>query len=213
MIKHIIYIFSGLLLALSLGSCLGMDKEIKDWWERDEDGKLYGTYHFLDDRGIKLYLPEEFKKTSIAEYQIVLDTLLDKKAYNIEIDRINGMQEMEGGFHLFFDKYSLSTCTVNSVDFMPMSKEEAQQFVGIIRASNERSFNNKEFTIEKLSAKYNGNTKEHVFKCVFMISNEKLNNEFYNTTYVVTSNDKTVLIQITSPYKGNFDPFITNINM
>ncbi|GAB5399760.1 MAG: hypothetical protein Aureis2KO_13450 [Aureisphaera sp.] len=211
--RQLILIVSGLILLLVSSSCQNIDKEIKDIWETDEKGSVIGTYHYLDDRGIKLFLPDAFEKTSVSEYQKILDSLLDKESYRYETNRINKLQSMDGGFHLFFDQYSRSTCTVNSVNFMPMTKNEAQEFLGIMRRSIEQSFDHKNYTIEKVSAKYNGDSDEHVFKGVFMVSNEKLDSEYYSSTYIITSNEKTVIMQITSPFKGNFDPFVTKINM
>ncbi|MDC8003499.1 hypothetical protein POV27_05515 [Aureisphaera galaxeae] len=211
--KRILQIASGLMILLFASSCQNLDKEMKNLWEEDEKGEVVGTYHYLDDRGIKLFLPEAFKKTSISEYQTILDTILDKESYRYEIKRINKLQDMEGGFHLFFDKYSNSTLSVNSVDFMPLSKDEAQQFLSIMRKSLEQGFEHKKFSIEKKSAKYNGNSKEHIFKGIYLVEDKKMKREFYSTTYIVTSNEKTVIFQITTPYKGNFDPFITKINM
>ncbi len=213
MTKQLLHIGLGFMCLLFLGSCLGIENEVKDWWLRSDKDELYGKYHFLDEKGINLYLPEEFEKTTISDYQKVLDSLLDKESYEFEVNRINHLYDMDGGFHLFFDKYSNSTCTVNSMDFMPLSKSEAQYLLGMIRLSHERNFDHDEYSIEKLSAKYNGNPDRYTFKSIYMISNEKLDNEFYSMVYIITVKGKTVMIQITSPYKGNLDPYITKINL
>ncbi|MBX2826674.1 MAG: hypothetical protein KTR22_00830 [Flavobacteriaceae bacterium] len=212
--KNIITAISVIAIILvSTSSCKEVNQELSNIWESDEKGELLGTHHYLEDRGIRLFLPDAFEKISISEYQSMLDTLLDKDSYKYEINRINQLKKMDGGFHLFFDKYSGSTCTVNSVDFMPLTKNDAQQFLGVMRRSMEERFDHKKFSIEKLVAKYSGNTDEHVFKSVYLISDDKLDKQHYSTMYIITSNEKTVIMHISSPFRGDMDPFITKINM
>lgn len=201
------------LCGLCLVSCMQMGSEVVNWMEVTNSDEAFGTYHFLEQNGAEVYLPDEFQPYSIVNYQKVLDSVLSEEAFMNETRRINSLQEMDGGLYLFFDKTTGSTCTVNTMPYSPMTRQDAKYLLGMIRMNNERALEDTPYTFEKLSAKYNGHPEKYVFKSLNKISDATDNFKWFNSTFIVTANNKTILLQLSTPFEAYFSPFIEKTKM
>lgn len=178
------------------------------WIESDNINEVEGSYHFLENDGIKIYLPSVFKKYSTVDYQKLLDSIVSEDVYKFETARLNNMRNMEGNLYLFYDELSRSTYTINSMKYMPFQKRDAQFLLGMIRQNHENTSHLTNLNFNKITAKYNSNKGTQIFKAIFRIDNPKTKTSVFSNSYIISSNQKTVLINLSTPYDFNFDKYL-----
>ena len=118
------------------------------------------------------------------------------------------MRETEGNHYIFFDNTINATYTLNTISYLPISRQDAKFILGMIRQSQEQTSLYSDLEFEKVTAKHNNNGKTQIFKAIFKIKDTKLNQEIYQHAYYISSNEKTVLIHLIAPFKIYFDPFL-----
>ena len=195
-------------ICVFFSSCLNLVDETQNWFDNKNINDLPGKYHFLEDNGTKVFLPNDFERVSLSEYQHLLDSLVTKKAYRFETKRLNSLSEMDGSLYLFFDKNSQSTYTINTVPYMKFSKNDAGQLLGLINLNNEKASKNTGAIFKKITAKFGGNKSQQLFKTIYRISDKNIENDMFNSTYIISAKDKTVYVQLTTGFEADFDPFI-----
>lgn len=196
------------LLFLSFTSCLKMVSDVKSWIEIENIEDVSGKYHFLSDDGIKIYLPQSFKKYSSAEYQKVLDSLASKENYKLETKRLQVLREMKGNLYIFFDEETRSTYTINTLPYTPLYRTDAQYILGMIKMNNDKISNKTDLNFKKITANYTSNKTAQIFKAIYKIENTKKQTSTFNSSYILTSNKKTVFLQLHTGFDVNFDPFL-----
>lgn len=209
--RYIVFLF----FATTLFSCLEVGKQVVDWMELQEgnvEPEIKGLYHILEEDGVRVFLPESFKRYAMAEYQQTLKTKLPKEEADVQINNINQKALMEGELYIYFDIESGSTCLVFSMPYMEISKRDAQIFLGMMRTQTENLLDTTA-TYEKITAKYVGYPKNCIFKSVYKISSEAKDFEYYNALYFVTRKTKTIAFQLITPVGVYFDPFIEKLEM
>lgn len=205
--KSIVTLFC--ILSVLLTSCLEVAKGISDWTQIDDFEAIEGETHYLGDDGIKLFLPTSFKRYSSIQYLTLLDSLAtDNKELEIERTRLKYMREMEGNHYIYFDDSVNATYTLNTVPYTPISRQDAKFILGIIRQNQEQLSEYSDLDYTKITAKHNDNGKTQVFKAIFKIENQKLEQQAFQHAYFISSNNKTVLINLMAPFEVYFDPFI-----
>ncbi|WP_250434288.1 hypothetical protein [Hanstruepera flava] len=198
-----------LLSSIVISSCLNsVATEVITWIESDNINEVEGSYHFLENDGIKIYLPSVFKKYSTVDYQNLLDSIVPEEAYKYEIARLNNMRKMDGNLYLFYDELSRSTYTINTVKYMPLQKRDAQFLLGMIRQNHEQTSHLSNLDFNKITAKYSSNKDVQIFKAVFRIDNPKIKTSVFSNSYIISSKQKTVLINLSTPYQINFDEYL-----
>jgi len=197
-----------LLTLLSLQSCLQVANEVKNWTEVSPNDEVFGTYQTLENDAIKVYLPKEFKRYSASKYQQLLDSLATKEAYEFEIKRLKSLREMKGDFYIFFDTTTHSTYTINTVPFMPIRKRDAQYLLSIIKQNQAKISANSNLKFTRKSAKYNEGSGPQIFNVVHKIEDTNTQIVSYNSSYIMSHNDKTVFINLTTPFEVAFDPYL-----
>ncbi|MBR9756506.1 MAG: hypothetical protein GYB39_00340 [Algicola sp.] len=205
MLKRTPYI---VLCFITCFSCIHFASEVKSWVDLNEDDQISGTYHHLSDDGIKLFLPEVFKAYTLSAYQETLNAHLDQETYKYELERLNALQKMEGNLHIFFDNDTKSTYTINTLPYTPLYKRDAQFILGIIRKRHEAETKNLKASFEKVTAKYNSSDGVQLFKVIYKIKYENHPIDVYSTSYIISSNRKTAMINLTTPFNVHFDAFI-----
>jgi hypothetical protein len=199
------------LITVFMVSCLNLANEAQSWLTNENIKNIPGKYHFLDDTGTKIYLPTDFERFSLAKYQKLVDSLATKKEYNFELDRLNALRKMEGSLYIFFDKNTGSTYTINTIPFFKFSRQSAGQLLGLIQSNNQKTAKDSDITFTKISAKYGGNVNQQLFKAIYKVKAKKAKKEVFNSSYIISSNDKTVFVQLTTAFEADFDPFIEKI--
>jgi hypothetical protein len=198
-----------LCLLLLMTSCAELAKEATSWTDIEDEDAVPGQYHFLESDGTKIFLPMQFERYSISAMQKVMDSLMDGDAYNYEVKRLNQLKDAKGELYVFYDKDSGSSCMISTIEYMPLSKDEAQQFLGFMRFNSDKKFGDSGIDFERLSAVYSGEPKKYIFKAVFRLAEVKNNTEWYHSSYIVTSNLKTIYVQLVTGFEVDFDPYIT----
>lgn len=205
--KSIVLVLS--VFFITLTSCLEVAKEIYNWTEINDIEAIDGQTHFLSDDGIKIFLPKTFKKYSSIEYLKLLDSLVtDNKELELERSRFRFLREIEGNHYVFFDNTVNATYTINTVPHQPISRQDAKFILGIIRQSQERISEKTDLKYTKITAKHNDNGKTQIFKAIFKLENLKLGQQAFQHVYFISSNNKTVLINLMAPFQINFDLFL-----
>lgn len=213
-LKHIIFIVF-VLFSTVFVSCLEVGSQVVDWMALQEGNQEYeveGEYHILEEDGARVFLPLSFKRYSMAEYQKALKTKLPQEEADAQIKNINQKAQMEGELYIYFDIESGSTCLVYGMPYMEISKKDAQQFLGMLRAQTEK-YLEAGSTYEKITAKYVGTPANCIFKSVYKISSEKKEYEYYNALYFVSRKNKTLAFQLNTTVGVYFDPFIEKLEM
>ncbi len=196
------------IFALFYTSCKDVEKELSSWTTTENVSSVEGNTHYLNDDGIKIVLPESFERFSAAEYEKTINEVLPKKDRKPELDRLRTLRNMDGNFYIFFDKESYSTYTANAIPYNPISRKDATNLLALIRENQEKATENRKVKISKVTAKYNDSGLAQVFKAIFKIEDLKSDRESYQTAYFISSNDKTVLIQLSTPIQVDFDPYL-----
>lgn len=199
------------LFFLTLCSCSQIDNKANDSIKTENPNDISGIYHFLSDKGVKVFLPKTYDKLTLVDYQNLLKK--DKKNSEFKIERLNALKKMEGNFHIFFDASSQSTFTVNTVPYYEFDKEDANQLLSYIKLTNESEALKKDRKLTKVTAKYTGSTRQQIFKSIHKIENKTSKTETYNTAYIISSNDKTVIMQLLTPTQVEFDSYIQKLKM
>lgn len=176
--------------------------------EGNEKISLEGNYHFLEDTGTKVFLPEGFERYSLTKYQRLLDSLTTKKEYKVETERLNSLSKLDGALYIYFDNTTRSTYTINTMPYYAFTRNDASQLLGMIQANNERVKKNSDAKFERITAKYGGTNKQQLFKAIYKVSGKSMKNEVFNNSYIISSNEKTVFIQLSTAFETDFDPYI-----
>jgi hypothetical protein len=188
-------------------SCLGESKNLQKV-NKGETIEKTARYHFLEDNGTKIYLPSDFERVSLTEYQKLLKSSSTKKEYKFETERINALSEMDGALYIYFDKNTKSTYTINTRPYLKFDKNDASQILGLITSNNHKVSKNSGAKFERITAKYGGNTNQQLFKAIYKVSPKRVKNDVFNSSYIISSNEKTVFIQLTTDTETDFDPYI-----
>lgn len=197
------------IISLNFLSCLEVANELKDWTQISDMNKVEGTTHYLGDDGIKIFLPNSFKKYSAIEYLKLLESIAkDQKDMEIERTRLKFTRELEGNYYIYFDETINATYTINTVPYFPIVRQDAKYILGIIRKNQEQLSAQTDLEYEKLTAKHNDNGSTQIFKAIFRVDNKKLQLQAFQHVYYISSNKKTVLIRLMAPFEVNFDPFL-----
>jgi len=194
-----------------LYSCSEVRKSVTAWYDAENTENVIGKTHFLDYNGIKLLLPTEFKKHSIAEYQKLTDSLLTPEQFSSEVNRIEQLQKMDGELYLFIDREYAITLSAVTTPYTPFRKRDAQQLLNQMAQSQKREARKRAIEVEKISAKFNDNSNFQLFKTEYGFKALKNTTEWYTVNYIISSNEKTIFLQLTSPFLIEFDPFIKQI--
>ena len=115
---------------------------------------------------------------------------------------------MDGSLYIYFDKNTKSTYTINTRPYIKFDKDNASQLLGLIKSNNDKVTKNSGAKFTKITAKYGGNANQQLFKAIYKISGKRMKNDMFNSSYIISSNEKTVFIQITTATKTDFDNFI-----
>lgn len=177
--------------------------------QADRDS-LPGTYFELREDNIKLFLPVYFQEFNETTYEELIDALPDSNEKRIEKERFNYLKFSKGNTYYFRDAASSTLITVKMHKYMPFSKSESSVLLGFLSNQCADYAFATGGECEKIQGRYSGNAKTKVFKAVYKLTKE---NDYtgYNTMYIVTSNYKTLSINMFSNTLENYNKFIEKI--
>ncbi|MFD2565566.1 hypothetical protein [Aquimarina rubra] len=204
-----LYLLIGSILILI--SCNTVIQETQNWIEKSNSNNtkiLEGNYFHLENELIKTFLPEGFKRLSLETYKTILDSSLTKTQLDNEMKRLETMRAMQGSFYLFFDPYTRSTYTLNTMPYINFSKQDATMLLSMVKQRNNQVSLNTGLDFKKLTAAYAKNKDFTMFRSIFQVDNPKENIRIFSNFYIITADKKTFMINLTTPFEVNFDRYI-----
>jgi len=203
--------FSTFILLICIGftftSCLEVATQISSWNDLQENDEPKGRFEFLEDSGVKVYIPVEFERISIFEYQKIIKENLTEESQTLEINRMNKLKDFDGELYLFYDSITKASITVNTIPFMPLTREEARYLLGLMRQQINENTANLPLDIEKISSQYKGNKNDYIFKYIYKFTNTEEGFAVYNSAYFITKDFQTVFINLNAGFNAYYDPF------
>ena len=197
-----------LLICISISACKE-NANVSDIFEEEKPkNDLAGTKLFLEEDGVQILLPEDFKRYSNAEYNSLLDSLSKKKEFEIHRQKFDYVRGLNGNNYIYFQPDKNVTYMINSIPFAPIEKKDAQKLLSIIRQNHKKAQEKIKVDFTKITAKHTEITNAQIFKAIFKADLKKEKRSFYEHTYYISSNDKSVLINIMSMEELNFDPYV-----
>ncbi|WP_188374054.1 hypothetical protein [Winogradskyella haliclonae] len=198
-----------LIFIITLQSCKN-DIKIENVFEQNvETNTLPGKKHFLEEDDIQIFLPKVFERYAAAEYETVLDSLVqNKKQFLLERERLKNLRGLKGNNYIFFAPGVNATYFVNTIPYAPIRKQDAQKLLGIIRQNQNRATENTQVEFTKITAKYSSLTSAQVFKAIFRVDLKKEKTFYFQHAYFISSNQKSVLLNLTTPMDLDLDPYI-----
>lgn len=196
------------LLAIILNSCKGDVKLNSILNNEEEKTTLIGSKHILEEDGIQLQLPEDFKRLSIAEYYEVLNQKSNRTKFIIEREELKNVRSLNGNSYVFFNSENNSSYYINTLPYSEIKKEDAQKLLGIIRQNQNEVSKNSKVSFERITAKFKSITGAQIFKAVFKAEFTRPKNIKYQHSYFINSNGKSVLLTLITPKELSFDKYI-----
>ncbi|MGJ8667048.1 MAG: hypothetical protein ACSHW7_11810 [Patiriisocius sp.] len=175
---------------------------------------LDGNYEFLEDNGVKIFLPENFERISLATYTDYANKNNKNKQAQYTLRYVNELKQNKGNVYIFLNKENGATVITNTMEFMSFNKEDAQQLLGMMTMNNDRVAEETKLEYENLTAKYNHMEGHDIFKSVYKVDDKsKKGKSWFNNSYIMTANGKTIYMQMASETEMNYDPFVLKTKM
>ena len=174
-----------------------------------------GEAHFLENDGIQLQLPNNFERYSSAKYEALMETFLKGPILKLEQQRLRHLRKIDGNHYIFFHDSTKSTITVNTLQYQPITKEDAKTILAdIIRDQNEIGrITKKEYT--RISTSYSDGVSAQVLKSVFKVSDKtkkkKKTEDRFQHKYYISSQDNYVIIDVNTSMDIDFDKYLEKI--
>jgi hypothetical protein len=182
--------------------------------QKSTENKNLGTEHFLENDGIQIQLPSDYKRYSSAKYEALLKDFIKGKALELEQKRLRHLRKIDGHHYIYFDNQTKSTVLINTIQHEPMEKEDAKSILSdIVRDQAEASgITKQDFT--KVSANYIEGTTAKIFKSLFKVIDKENNKvDHFQHKYYISSKDRYIIIDINTPIELDFDPYLETIRL
>lgn len=194
-------------------SCTTVVKEAQNWIEQSNASakvEPQGGHYYLKNgtSRIKPFLPSSFQEKTLSEYKIILDTLLTKQQLRNEMRRLEEMRDIKGDFYLFFDLTTMSTYTLNTMPYLNFNRKDAKMLLSIIKQNNNKVSLTTDLNFKKLTASFSKTADFTLFKSIYRVDNFKEDFKFFSTFYIISVKQQTFMINLTTPFEVDFDPYI-----
>ncbi len=178
-----------------------------------------GEFHKLENDNIKIFLPEGFQLVSDEEIISFQKEIKDEKLRYYYEQTFVQRKAMKGNFYNFYGNNYATEVSVQTLPYMPFSKQNAKELLFYLRKGNERFQEVTGIYHNKITSTYSGDASLQIFKAKYRLSyfeqedEEKEDYEMFRTVYLITSNKKTFSVTILSPFEDDFDPYIRKIKL
>jgi len=178
-----------------------------------------GEFHTLENDNMKIFLPEGFEAVSDEEIKNFHKQIENEKERYYYEKTFELRKAMEGNFYNFYGNNYATEVSVQTLPYMPFSKQNAKHLLFYLRKGNERFQEVTGIYHTKITSTYSGETSLQIFKAKYRLSyfeeeeKEKEDYEMFRTVYLITSNKKTFSVTILTPFEDDFDPYIRKIKL
>ena len=172
-----------------------------------------GAYQSLDKDAVSIFLPENFKRYSVSQYEQEIKKIEDS-IQDPFIELFTNLRDnVKGNFYLFYDKDAYSFCAVNAIPYFDFSRQDAKYMLGMIRKSQEEA-TGPDLFFEKVAANFSATKDVKIFKSIFKLSNFDETRLNYRHIYILsTRNKQTFQFIFNTPFEADFDPFIRRMKI
>ncbi len=172
-----------------------------------------GVYQSLDKDAVSVFLPENFKRYSINQYQQEIEKI-EETIQDPFVEMFTNMRDnVKGNFYLFYDKDAYSFCAVNSIPYFDFGKQDAKYMLGMIR-KNQQEATGPDLFFDKVAANFSATKDVKIFKSIFKLSNFDETRLNYRHIYILsTRNNQTFQFIFNTPFEADFDPFIRRMKI
>lgn len=129
----------------------------------------YGAYHSLPDDGIKIFLPEGFRKLTVSDITGFLDSVPNEKMREYLKKSYRLRKFMPGNYYDFFNEEYFGEAVVTTMKYMPFDRSTAGQLLFYLRMSHEKEQKITGIGYEKLASTYMGNENMSIFKAIYKL--------------------------------------------
>ena len=208
-----------IIILLVLVSCNTTNKQ-KSF---DEDNLVqpvdFGEYHTLLDDGIKLFLPEGYKELSESEILVFHENIKDEKTRYYYQKSYEQRKYHNGNVYDFFIPEYAGEVVVVTMPYTPFDKSSAGQLLYLIRKGHEDYQGITGVVHNKVKSSYFGDRSIQVFKAIYTLDQSAKNTndhaeehvEIFKTVYLISSNNRTFMLNFLTPFDIDLDPFIRKI--
>lgn len=178
-----------------------------------------GEYHTLLDDGIKVFLPQGFNELSESEILAFHEHIKEEKTRYYYEKSYEQRKYFQGNVYDFFNPEYAGEVVVTTLPYTPFDKSSAGQLLYLLRKGHEQYQEITGIAHKKLKARYFGDRNLQVFKAMYTLDhvldfdedNDEEIVEMFKTVYVISSNNKTFILNFLTPFDIDLDPFIRKI--
>ena len=177
------------------------------------ESSISNNTQFLENDGIKLLLPENFKRYSSAEYEVILKTLTKGKILDLEEKRLRHLRNIDGNHYIYFDKASKSTILVNTIPYVPILRKNATSILADITRDLIEICKISKQDFSKVTGKYSETPKAQIFKSIHKVfdKGKKNSTRYLHKYYIAFPKDKNLIIDINTTLEFDFDKYLAKI--
>jgi len=178
-----------------------------------------GEYHKLENDNMKIFLPEGFKLLSDEDIVAFQKEIKEEKVRYYYEKTFEQRKLMKGNFYNFYGNDYATELSVQTLPYMPFSKQNAKELLFYLRKGNERFQEITGIFHNKITSTYSGDKSLQIFKAQYRLSyfteddKEKEDYEMFRTVYLISSSNKTFSVSILSPFEDDFDPYVRKIKL
>lgn len=198
---------SYIILALCLVSC------------QNKATKLEGQYHSLEQDGINIFLPVGFKYKTLEQIKASHRQVQNEKERFYYEKTLEEYESGDGNFYTYFNAEALSEIFIKTIPYFTFSEVNAKQLMYILRKDQEAYREVSGIQHDRIGATYFGDKTFQVFKGKYILSrynsydDKDEDFQMFKTIYLITSNKKTFMLHIVTPFETDYDPFIRKFKL
>lgn len=208
------WLLLGLFFSSSLlFSCMEAVKESQKVILENQKPTLEGKFFPIENQGIRLFLPKEFKKLSKQEYLELIEQHADTLAISSENERLRNLYRLGQEIYLFQHTTSGSILSVLPTDYVKFNKSDAQMLLNQIRYNHDEINATSGVIFNKQEARFFETKEAQVFKAIYKVIVPKKQNEFNRQIYFVSFNNKSFALTLETASVVDFDPYLEKIRI
>lgn len=190
-------------------SCKDTVNELSNWGNDIEANNLSGNLHFLEQEGIKIFLPKTFNRINTYDYKQYADSLGKTYAYSFNIHQPKEALYKDTNSYTYLDKTNQSTYSITVLPQQTFVEADAQNLLTTIRDYQDNATGKTNINFKKQTAKFFDSKGVQIFKTVYKIENKPLKIDDFHYSYFISDKNHTVFVNLTSPTAlENFDLYL-----
>lgn len=190
-------------------SCIDNVNDLNNWGNDQAINDLSGNYHFLEEEGIKIFLPENFNRINNYDLKKYADSIGKNYDYSFKIHQPKEALYKDINSYIYVDKSKQSTYSITVLPQQKFVEADAKNLLTTIRGFQDKAIGNSKVVFKKQTAKFFDNRGVQIFKTVYKVENKTLKTESLHYSYFLSNKNHTVFVNLTSQEdEENFDLYL-----